>query len=198
LELLEACLSIAVWELVEDLSSVFVVHVSEVSVGISSDSSGQLHVLLHEGHTLGVDRTQVSILENTGEVCFGGFLKGNESLRLEAELSVDVTADLAHESVEGSSWKEVAGLLLIAFDLTEGDGTWSEPVLFPGLFDSTISWSSLLVQLQRLVLGCLGSELGGRGELAGLLLNLGWLGKSFGLVDFLGSGFLLWHLIVED
>ena len=88
----------------EYLGSILLIQVSEVLVEVSSDPPGKVHVLPHESRSLGVDGTQVGVLEHTGEVGFGGFLKSVESLGLEAEFSIDVTADVADKSVEGSSW----------------------------------------------------------------------------------------------
>ena len=58
--------------------------VDEVSVGITPDPSGKEHVLPLEGHALGVESTEVGILENACEVSLSGLLKGDECLRLEA------------------------------------------------------------------------------------------------------------------
>ena len=35
----------------------------------ATDSSGQLDVLWHDGHTLGVDGAKVGVLEDSDEVC---------------------------------------------------------------------------------------------------------------------------------
>ena len=40
----------------------------------STDSSGQLDILWHDGYSLGVDCAQVGILEETDQVGFAGFL----------------------------------------------------------------------------------------------------------------------------
>ena len=42
---------------------------------LSTDTTGELNVLRHDGNTLGVDGTQVSVLEKTNEVSFASFLE---------------------------------------------------------------------------------------------------------------------------
>ena len=45
----------------------------------SSDSPGQLDVLGHDGHPLGVDGAQVGVLEQTDEVGLAGLLQSHNS-----------------------------------------------------------------------------------------------------------------------
>ena len=42
---------------------------------LSSDSPGELDVLWHDGHTLGVDGAQVGVLKQSNQVCLTGLLK---------------------------------------------------------------------------------------------------------------------------
>ena len=41
---------------------------------LSSDPPGQLDILWHDGHTLGVDGAQVGVLEETNQVSLAGLL----------------------------------------------------------------------------------------------------------------------------
>ena len=41
----------------------------------TTDTTGKLDVLWHDGHTLGVDGTQVGILEKTNKVCLASLLE---------------------------------------------------------------------------------------------------------------------------
>ena len=41
---------------------------------LSSDSSGQLDIFRHDGHTFGVDGTEVGIFKQSHQVCFGSLL----------------------------------------------------------------------------------------------------------------------------
>ena len=42
---------------------------------LSTDTAGQLDILGHDGHTLGVDGAQVGVLEESNQVCLGSFLE---------------------------------------------------------------------------------------------------------------------------
>ena len=55
---------------------------------IASDAAGELNVLGHDGHTLCVDGGKISVLEETDEVCFDGFLEGKDCGSLETEYSL--------------------------------------------------------------------------------------------------------------
>ena len=46
---------------------------------LSTDTSGQLDVLGHDGHPLGVDGAQVGVLKQTDEVSFASLLEGHDS-----------------------------------------------------------------------------------------------------------------------
>ena len=41
---------------------------------LSSDSSGQLDVFWHDGYSFGVDGTEVTVFEQSHQVCFCGLL----------------------------------------------------------------------------------------------------------------------------
>ena len=125
-ELMVALLNVEIWKgyefslfLLADLTLN-----TEIVVGLSSDSPGELHVLLPDGHSLGVDAAQVGILENSDQVSLGGFLESDESLSLASKGVIDLHADGSDDSLEGGSWKEEVGRLLVSLDLSQGDGTW--------------------------------------------------------------------------
>ncbi len=69
---------------------------------LSTDSSGELHVLLHDGHSVGVDCAQVGIFKQTNNVHLSCFLDSKECLGLESELGVNAFANSSNESLEGS------------------------------------------------------------------------------------------------
>ena len=104
------------------------------SVAFATDSAGELDVLGHDGHSLGVDGAEVGVLEETNEVSLGGFLEGEDGGGLESEVVLVLSGDLADESLEGELADEELGALLEASDLTESDGARSEAV---GLLDAT-------------------------------------------------------------
>ncbi len=63
-----------VWQLEEDFITRLGLGVTEVKVAITSDPSGELHVLLLDGQALRVDRAEVGVLEEADDVGLGGFL----------------------------------------------------------------------------------------------------------------------------
>ena len=95
LELGSSLLDVVIWKRYE-LGLVLLAELSlntEVVVGLTSDSLGELHVLFHQGHSLGVDGAQAGILEDSHKVSLGGFLEGYESLGLASKGVVDLMAD---------------------------------------------------------------------------------------------------------
>ena len=115
---------------------------------LATDTAGQLDVLGHDGHTLGVDGAQVGVLEQTNQVGFAGFLQGHDGGALEAQVGLEVLGDFTDQALEGQLADQQLGALLVATDLTESDGTW--PVTM-GLLDTSGGWGALA--------GSLGSQL---------------------------------------
>ena len=92
---------------------------------LSTDAAGELDVLGHDGHSLGVDGAEVGVLEESHEVSLSGLLEGHHSGRLEAEVGLEVLGDFSHKSLEGQLADEKLGRLLITTDLTKSDGSWT-------------------------------------------------------------------------
>ena len=138
------------------------------SGALTTDSAGKLHVLGHDGDSLGVDGAEVGVLEETDHVGFGGLLEGKDGGALETELASVLRGDLTDESLEGELSDEELGGLLETSDLTESDGTGSESV---GLLDTTVG-SGLGLLGSSLVGDVLAGVLGA-GVLAGGLLGAG-------------------------
>ncbi len=90
---------------------------------LSADTAGELDVLGHDGHTLGVDGAQVGVLEQTDEVGLACLLEGHDGGRLEAEVSLEVLGDLTDKALEGQLADEKLGGLLVTTDLAESDGS---------------------------------------------------------------------------
>ena len=133
---------------------------------LSSDSSGQLDVLWHDGDPLGVDGAQVGVFEESDQVGFGGFLEGSDGSRLESQVGLEVLGDLTDEALEWELADQELGGLLVAADLTESHGARTVAV---GLLDAAGGWGGLA--------GCLGGELLAWG-LASSGLACGLLGTS--------------------
>ena len=107
------------------------------SFPLASYSSGELHVLGHDGNSLGVDGEEVGVIEETNEVCLSCLLEAEDSGALPSEVLVDISRDIFDESLEGELFDEELGGLLETSDVAESDGAGSESV---GLLDTT-SWN---------------------------------------------------------
>ena len=101
---------------------------------LATDTAGQLDVLGHDGHTLGVDGAQVGVLEQTDQVSLAGLLQSHDGGALEAEIGLEVLGDLADETLKGELADEKLGRLLVTPDLTKSHG--SGPVTM-GLLDTS-------------------------------------------------------------
>ena len=104
------------------------------SVALTTDAAGELHILGHDGDTLGVDGAEVGVLEETDHVGLSSLLESEDGGGLETEVVLVLRSDLTDKSLEGELADEELGALLEAADLAEGDGAWSEAV---GLLDAT-------------------------------------------------------------
>jgi hypothetical protein len=133
---------------------------------LATDTAGKLHVLRHDGHTLGVDSAKVGVLEEANKVGLSGLLKGKHGVALETEVSLKVLGDLADEALERELADEELSRLLVATDLTERNGTRAVTVR---LLDTTAGRGGLA--------GGLGRELLTRGLATGGLA-CGLLGTS--------------------
>ena len=71
-------------ESVEDLSS------------FSTDSSGQLDVLWHDGDPLGVNCTQICVFEESHEVGFRSFLQGHDGRTLETQIGFEILSNFSN------------------------------------------------------------------------------------------------------
>ena len=69
---------------------------------LASDPPSQLDVLGHDGDPLGVDGTQVGVLEEPHEVGLTGLPESHHGGALEAEVGLEVLGDLSDEALE---WK---------------------------------------------------------------------------------------------
>ena len=76
----------------------------EVGVSLSSfttDTSGQLDILGHDGDTLGMDGAQVGVLKEADQVGLAGLLQSHDSGALEAQVGLEILGDFSHQSLEG-------------------------------------------------------------------------------------------------
>ena len=75
---------------------------------------------------LGVDGSQVGVLEEADEVGLSSLLERANGGALEAEVGLEVLSDLTDETLEGELADEQLGGLLVAPDFTERDGSGPE------------------------------------------------------------------------
>ena len=80
---------------------------------LAADATGQLDVLGHDGHTLGVDSSQVGVLKEAHQVGLSSLLEGQHSAALEAQVSLEVLGDLTNQALEGQLPDQELGALLV-------------------------------------------------------------------------------------
>ena len=95
---------------------------------LPADAASKLQVLRHDGHTLGVNRAEVGVLKEAGEVGLRGLLQGHDGVRLEAKTQLDVVSNLAHHTLERQLADQKFGRLLVLADLTERNSARAEAV----------------------------------------------------------------------
>ncbi len=100
----------------------------DLSGSLATDASSELHVLGHDGNSLGVDGAQVGVLEEANHVSLSGLLESKDGRGLEAEVSLEVVGNLTDKSLEGELADEELSGLLEAADLAEGDSAGLEAV----------------------------------------------------------------------
>ena len=100
------------------------VHQTVSSLGtLATDAAGQLNVLGHNCHTLGMDGCQVGVLEQANQIGLSCLLKGKDCRRLEAQVGLEVLGNLPDQTLERQlADQQLRGLLVLA-NLTQGDGT---------------------------------------------------------------------------
>ena len=86
---------------------------------LTANTTGQLDVLGHNGHTLGVDSAQVGVLEQADQVGLAGLLQGHHGAALEAKIRLEVLGDLTHQTLERQLADQQLGALLVAADLAQ-------------------------------------------------------------------------------
>jgi len=81
-----------------------------------------------------VNRTEISVLEQSHQIGLSSLLEGQHSGPLKAEIALEVLGNLANETLEGELTDEEVGGLLVTPDLAEGD---SARAVAMGLLDAT-------------------------------------------------------------
>jgi len=107
---------------------------------LSTDAAGKLDVLGHDGHTLGVDGSQVGVLEQANQVGLGSLLEGKHRRALEAKVGLEVLGNLTHQALEWQLADQKLSGLLVLPDLTKSHSSGSVAM---GLLHSSGCWSGL-------------------------------------------------------
>ena len=79
-----------------------------------------MDILGHDRDTLGVDGTQVGVLEQSDEVGLASLLEGHDRGTLESQVSLEVLSDLTDQSLEGKLPQQELGRFLVSTDFSEG------------------------------------------------------------------------------
>ena len=87
-----------------------------------------MHVLWHDGDSLGVDGAEVGVLEESDHVSLSGLLESEDGGGLESEISLEIVGDFSNESLEGEFPNEELSRFLESSDLSKGDGSGLESV----------------------------------------------------------------------
>ena len=66
------------------------------SESFSSNSSGQLDVLGHDGDSLGMNGTEIGVFKESNEICLTGLLKGQNRAGLESQFSLVIMSNFSH------------------------------------------------------------------------------------------------------
>ena len=139
--------------------------VYQCSGSLTSDSSSELHVLGHDGNSLGMDGAEVGVLEESDHVSLSGLLESEDGGGLESKISLEIVGNFSDESLEGEFSNEELSRFLESSDLSEGDGTGLESV---GSLD-TGGGNIRSLTLGRLVGNGLSGGLGGSSLPGGML-----------------------------
>ena len=107
---------------------------------LAADPPGQLDILGHDSHPLGVDGTEVGVLEEPNEVGLASLLESHHSGALEPQVRLEVLSNLTDKTLEGQLADEEFGGFLVTTDLTESH--CSGPVTM-GFLDSSSGWGTL-------------------------------------------------------
>jgi len=106
-----------------------VIKIQEISSSsLASDSARKLNILRHDGDTLGVNGTEICVLEESNQISLSSFLQGGYSTALEPQICFEILCDLTHETLEGKLTDQQLCALLILSDLPQRHRTWPESV----------------------------------------------------------------------
>jgi len=95
---------------------------------LATESASQSEILGLDGNTLGMDGSQVSVLEERHEVSLSSLLESHDGRGLETQVGLEILSDLTNETLERELADQKLSRLLITSDFTESDGSRAESV----------------------------------------------------------------------
>ena len=152
-------------------------HICSLST-LTTETASELYILRLDGHTLGVDGSQVGVFKEPDQVSFRRFLQGTDGAALETQVGLEVLGNLTHKTLEGQLADKQLSALLITTDFSQSNSSWSVTVW---LLDSSGCWGRLT--------GGLGGELLTRGLSTGGLTGCLLCSCHFSLFSSLDTVF---------
>ena len=96
------------------------VQMTEISLStFSTDASGKLDILGHDGDTLGVIAHKLVSSKEPDEVGFASLLESPDGGSSESQVGLEVLCDFTYQTLEGEFPDEKLGALLVTTDLSE-------------------------------------------------------------------------------
>jgi len=92
------------------------------------DSSGKLNILRHNGDSLSMNCTEVSVFKESNQISLSSFLKSRDSTALESQICFEVLRDLSNQSLKRKLSNQKLCTFLILPDFPKSNSSWSEPV----------------------------------------------------------------------
>ena len=92
---------------------------SHESLTLTTDAPGQVYVLRHQSHSLGVDSAQVGIFKQASHIGLCCLLNGQDCLALESSFRVVASGDLTKDPLERMLGQNQIGAFLVLSDLSQ-------------------------------------------------------------------------------
>jgi hypothetical protein len=85
----------------------------------TTNASGQLNVLGHDGDMLGVNGAQACILKHANKVSLRSLLEGKHSRALETQVVIEILSNLSYQMLEWRIANQKVSRLLVFPDLSK-------------------------------------------------------------------------------
>ena len=92
----------------------------------ASDSASKLNILWHNGDTLSVNGTEISVFKESNQISLSSFLQRRHGTALEPKIGLEILCDLTNKTLERKFSDQKLRTLLILSDLPQGHCTWPE------------------------------------------------------------------------